>query len=114
MPESTGKFSRNGLLTYKANGVTSFHPIWIMEISQSHSLSGSSYQSRLTKAFYPRSYAPGTTSITGRCSSQLDYQKLARFVRGHQQVMVDTPTNINFTRMNPNGIGFQSLMKSMS
>jgi len=68
---------------------------WLMEIEQTHTLSGKVSQSKLYSHFYAKSYAPGRVAIQGRVRTQEQYDALASFIRAHQKLMVDQPGRSN-------------------
>ena len=61
---------------------------------------------------YPRSYAPGNISITGRCESQTKYQELSLFIRKHQIAIIDSPVTDRFARLTSGNLsGFHRLLQ---
>jgi hypothetical protein len=100
----------NSELYYKSDKPHS-RGLWVMEISQGHELSGSAYQSRTKRHFYPRSYAPGDIVVKGRCSSQEQLQTLSLFIRMHQRAIMAMPRNQRFARINTSSPGYQRLLR---
>lgn len=81
----------NATLSYPvATNKSKAFGIWIMKYEQGHRVGGSSAQSKWFKHFYPRGYAPGAITVTGRVPNQYTYDLLAEFVRGHQEFMIQS------------------------
>jgi len=106
----------NASLSFVANNpgtkdVSYIIPLWVMKLSQSHSLSGSSHQSKHAKFFYPRAYAPGNMSVSGRLRDEREWQSLAFFIRNHQRELANIPFDQRFSRINGKNDGYKRLMK---
>lgn len=99
----------NAYILYRFNKRQHIKRLWVMQLEQAHQLQGNSAQSRFTRHFYPRSYAPGAMQVTGRCRTEKEYQELARFIRTHQRRLITSP--YNFARLAHNAKGYQLLMK---
>jgi hypothetical protein len=82
-----------------------------MKVSQQHQLSGAKHQSRLKAHFYPRAHMPGNLMVTGRCESQEDYQRLARFIRRHQRAMISAPPEELLHRFDTGNDGYLRLLR---
>lgn len=90
--------SYNAFLRYTTpKGKTLQYNMWVMEYSQPHQVSGNSSQARMYKHFYPKSYSPGDIAVTGRVRTQLDYNNLARYIRGHHEAMMAVPGGSNLS-----------------
>lgn len=98
----------NGYLQYSVNGQDFTFPLWVMTLTQAHTLSGTTVQARWTKQFYPKAYAPGDMAVTGNCESQIQYQQMARFIRAHHKVLLQSTEA--FTRLDPNAASYRRLM----
>lgn len=103
--------ANNGYLEYEVDGTRFRHLLYIDSITQPQALTGTSVQSRMTRRFYPRSHMPGDITVTGRCLSQTEYQKLGLFIRKHQRAMINTPPGIVFHKLNTTNPGYRRLMK---
>lgn len=79
-----------GLSFYRKN-VQYLHTLWVTEIEQPHTMNGSRHQSAHVAHWYPRSYQPGDLSVTIRCRTQADYQRLTNMVRLHHRTMMEIP-----------------------
>ncbi|MBA3756774.1 MAG: hypothetical protein H0X02_11335 [Nitrosomonas sp.] len=112
-PKSSSKEMKgsNATLSYKVSGHNHTFKLWVMEIEQPHMLSGQPYQSRTKRHFYPRSYAPGDIAVSGRCTSQENYQRLSLFIRKHQRAVLNVPATERFARVNTSAPGYQRLMR---
>lgn len=85
------KRGTNGSLSFYRNRKHYVHTLWITELEQPHQINGRRVQSVHQAHWYPRSYAPGDISVTIRCRTQEDYQRLANLARFHHQTMLETP-----------------------
>lgn len=105
------KVGMNGMISYRLpNGTVRQRKIWVMKIEQGHQLSGIAAQSAVTKHFYPRSYAPGQLTVSGRCRTEIEYQRLARFIRNHHRSIINSQYT-NFARTSLNAPGYNLLLK---
>lgn len=86
-PKQNGRW---GNISY-VNSQEFSYDLWVTTITQPYSLIGTEQQSRLTKHFYPHGFNLGALTVTGVCQSQEDLQALARFVRTHQQALINQP-----------------------
>jgi hypothetical protein len=75
--------------------------LWVMEVEQTHELSGSTYQSQYYQHFYGKSYAPGPVTVNGRVPTQAHYDALAEFIRKHQLLLINQPGASNLLNPNP-------------
>ena len=105
------KPSHNCTLSYTVNGTLHGFALWVMELAQPHNLSGSSSQSKHKKMFYPKAYAPGNLSVSGRVRDERELQKLAYYIRAHQRQLINTPFDERFSRINTNNGGYKRLMR---
>jgi hypothetical protein len=81
-------------------------------ISQPIALSAQKHQSRLYSQVYPRSYAPGNITVSGKCSSQTSYHELSLFIRKHQLAIINSPVTDRFARLSTgNTSGFRRLLQ---
>lgn len=103
--------SSNALLSWEDENGTHRHVLWVMEYSQPQQLTGSKAQSRTKAHFYPRAHAPGNITVSGRCESQADYQRLALFIRRHQRSILNVPHNERFARINTTNPGYKRLLR---
>jgi hypothetical protein len=87
--------SYNAAIKYNSSGKLLGLGLWVMEYSQTHDLGGSSQQSKWYKHFYPRSYAPGTITVSGRVRTQQRYDQVVEFIRGHQETMIQKAGSSN-------------------
>lgn len=102
---------RNGYLEYDIEGVVKRKLLYVDVLEQPLTLSGATSQSRLTKSFYPRSYAPGDISVSGRCDSQEELQTLGAFIRDHQMALINVPNTTIFNHIDTTTPGFRLLLK---
>jgi hypothetical protein len=85
------KRNTNATLSFYRQGKLYLHTLWVTNISQPHQINGSRHQSAHQAHWYPKGYQPGDISITIRCRTQKDYQRLANLVRLHHKTMIETP-----------------------
>jgi hypothetical protein len=102
------KKNTNASLSFFRNNKHYVHTLWVTLITQPHQVSGSKVQSMHVAHWYPRSYQPGDLSITIRCRTQADYQRLANMVRLHHRTMLETP-GLRFSGK-PNSKGLRHLL----
>lgn len=102
---------RGAYLEYEADGKRYQHPMWVTEISQTHALSGSQQQGRLSRQFYPRGYMPGDYAVQGICRNQKEYQQLALFIRRHHRDLINVPSTEVFSQLDINAPGYRRLLK---
>ena len=102
---------RNASLSYTIDSTNFRQELFVMDLEQTHELSGTTAQSRLYRQFYPRAYAPGDMKVSGRCRSQEEYQQLGLFIREHQRRLLDSPANVMFNRADLTNPGYQRLLR---
>jgi hypothetical protein len=72
------KKNTNASLSFFRNNKHYVHTLWVTLITQPHQVSGSKVAVDAHVAhWYPKSYQPGDLSVTIRCRTQADYQRLA-------------------------------------
>jgi hypothetical protein len=79
------------------DGARHSYDLWVTAVEQTFTLSGTASQSRQTKHFYPHGLGLGPMHVSVVCPSQEDYQATARFIRRHQEVLINIPDSERFT-----------------
>ena len=103
------KKGTNGALSFYNKNVFYLHTLWVTVVTQPHEISGQRRQSMHQAHWYPRSYQPGNYTITIRCRTQEDYQRLSNLVRLHHTVMMSTP-GLRFSGK-ANSVGLRHMMR---
>jgi hypothetical protein len=85
------KKGANAYLSFYRDKKQYVHTLWVTRIEQPHQVSGARHQSQHQAHWYPKSYQPGDISVTVRCRTQEDYQRLANLVRLHHRTLLETP-----------------------